>query len=217
MITTRTFAVLRADKMVGTVFILPILFTRMINRTFPQIEDVQALVRQGGFLIEPKPVEVSVDGDAPVSEALQDHFADLLVNRPVFVDLDNGAMYMVRHPHGSLPYVAACGTLFEAFGRPLPAGSTEETVHTFTMTAGITMLPCSALREGKPDLSIADAKDIAFKGQPVSMTTGQLARTLLHAIRCSAQKHQRITEGRETDQFGPVLPTTIIASYAFAA
>lgn len=212
---TRTFAVLRTDTMVGTAFILPILFTR-VNRPFPSVEDVYALIAAGGVMSEGQPVEVEVDSDERVGDAIEHAFADILVDRPFFVDLSNGAIYVVRHPHGSRPFVAESGTLFEAFGRSLPQGSTETTVHTLTLTSRITMLPVAALREGNPDLSVADAKAVAFDGKPVQMTAGQFARTLLHAVRCSAQKHQRITSGRETDQFGPVLPKTIIASYAFA-
>lgn len=216
MMTTRTFAVLRTDTMVGTAFILPILFTRVIGRPFPQIEDVYALIRAGGCMIEAQPVEVSIDGDEDPCRAIGDAFADILVHRPLFVDLETGAIFAVRHPLGMLPFVAESGSLFEAFGRPLPQGSTPDSVHTLTITTRIKMLPCAALREGKPDLSLADAKDVAFHGAPVAMTSGQLTRTLLHAVRCSAQKHRRITEGRETDQFGPVLPTDVIASYSFA-
>ncbi len=214
MTETRTFAVLRADVMVGSAFILPILFTRVIGRPFPRTEDVYALITQGGFMIEGQPIEVSVEDD-DIPQALNTAFAEILADRPVFVDLAIGSIYAVRHPDGMQPFVAASGNLFEAFGRILPKDAEADSILTFTMTSRIAILPCVALREGNPDISLADAKDIAFKGATVSMTPGQMARMLLHAVRCSAQKHKRITEGRETDEFGPVLPTAVIASYAF--
>jgi hypothetical protein len=217
MTATRTFAVLRTDTMIGTAFIMPIVMMRVTQRPFPQVEDVYALLRQGGAMNEAEPVEVTPDEGQEICEALVDTFADILVSRPLFVDLGDGTIYAVRHQPGFTPFLAESGNVFAAFGRPLPQGTTEDHLYTCMFTSRSPILLCAALRAGNPALSIAEGKTIASNGVPVEMTAGQLTRTLLHAVRCSAHKHREITEGRQTDRFGPVLPTQVVESYDIAA
>ncbi len=71
----RPIAILRADGMVGSDFILPVLLKRVLQADFPSEASVAALIREGGTTVEYGSVDVEADGD--LARRLEIAFQDI--------------------------------------------------------------------------------------------------------------------------------------------
>lgn len=210
--TARQIAILRADTMVGSDFILPVLFKRVIQDGFPQTENIYALMREGGFAVETQTVEI--DPAVAMSDALQAAFREVLTHRPVFIDTETGRVFVTRSMGGGCDFVAEDGNLFEAFGVSLPTDN--EGLFQVVYGSRIRMLPVAVIRQAKPKLSMAEIKEATDTGSPIAMSRREIACTLLAAMGQAAIRHRDITEGRITNEFGYYKPADIVTVRRFA-
>lgn len=210
--TARQIAILRADTMVGSDFILPVLFKRVLQDGFPKTENVYALMREGGFTVEIQQVEI--DPTVDMSDALEAAFREMLAYRPVFVDTETGRVFVTRSMGGGCDFVAEDGNLFEAFGLTLP----ESTDGLYQVVYGsrIRMMRIAIIRQACPNLSVDAIRAAIHDGGAVTMTRREVARTLLAALAQSAMRHRDITNGRITNEFGCYTPADIITVRQFA-
>ena len=210
--TARQIAILRADTMIGSDFILPVLFKRVLQDGFPKTENVYALMREGGFAVEIQQVEI--DPTVAMSDALEAAFREMLTHRPVFVDTETGRVFVTRSMGGGCDFVAEDGNLFEAFGLTLP----REAEGLFQVVYGsrVRMLPVAVIRQAKPKLSMAEIKEATDSGSPIPMSAREIACTLLAAMAQSALRHRDITNGRITNEFGCYKPADIVTVRRFA-
>ncbi len=211
MTITREIAILRADTMIGSDFILPVLIKRVVADAFPTIDAVYALMMQGGFAVEVKTVDLEVYGEISgdtLCDALERAFSDILGSRPLFVDVATGDLYVTRGKHETYRFLAPQGNLFEAFSVPVPA--TEEMLDVI-VDSRVKILPVAAVRTARPDLGIKEIKEAIDAKTPIAMSRRDLARTLIQAVAISATRHQEITAGRITGEFGCYRPNDVIS------
>ncbi len=205
----RHIAVLRADTMVGSAFLLPILSMRVLNRAFPKDQDVQHLIAEGGVTFEEVAtiaVAETSGGETAFDDAVIDGivtvYGDALPTRPIFVDLATGHLYAVRTPEGTRPFLGRSGSLFHAMGCGGMMDAVQDDAIVAMFMTALPILGCSAVRKAMPALDIAEAKVIASGAKVVTTTKDTVARALLRAVQIASMRHQDITAGKITDEFG---------------
>lgn len=211
--TTREIAILRADQMVGSDFILPVMIKRVIGDNFPQTQYVYDLLREGGFSVEVKSVDL--EAEIEIEYALQETFRDLLPSRPVFVDVATGRLYVTRSMGAGQEFLITQGDLFSAFGIALD-GMSPEGLYRAVFTSKVRVLPVGVVRQARPELNVGEVRHAIDTGTPISMSRRDIARVLVAAIDVAAQRHRDITANKITGEFGAYTATTVIASCRFA-
>jgi hypothetical protein len=209
---SREIAILQASLMQGSDFILPVKIKRVIRDAFPTTEAVYDLLRDGGFRVEVKTVDLNAD--LSLHEALEEEFRDLLPSRPVFVDLYTGHIYVTRSMGEGHEFLAHQGDVFGALDIRLPEA--RDGMFHAVITSRVRMLPINVIRTARPELSPAEVKHAIDNGTPISMSTRDLARTIVAAVCVAAQRHRDITNDKITGDHGAYTTTTVIASCTFA-
>lgn len=210
MIISREIAILRADTMVGSDFILPVLIKRVVGNGFPDVRHVYDLLLQGGFAVEVQTVDLDVYGEVSADtlcDALERAFAEALTTRPVFVDVATGDLFVTRGNDLTHRFLAPQGNLLQAFDVLLPEVDGPFDV---TLTSQVKILPVSAVRTARPDMTIGEIKTALDTKAAIPMSRRDLTRTYVQAIAISASRHQEITAGRITNEFGCYKPRDVI-------
>lgn len=204
----RKIAVLQARPMAGSLFIMPVLFARVLDLPFPTEEDTYALAREGGFKVTKAEITVK-DGDS-IEEAIERSFEGTLYDHPIVVDVATGDTYVFRTKGEQ--YVAREGNLTKAFGCTLDGD--EDEIHKIRFRTKTPGMLAAALCAGMPELRMDQATAFIVNDQRIEMKKEALVAILLAAIGLSARRHNDLNAGNIDHRTGPTLTSDIIQRFS---